>query len=334
MWKENLTVFVTGATGLLGSRLVSDLLQSGRRVIALKRPNSDIKLVKELNHLNFKWVEGDVTDIYSLLEGMHNADEVYHCAAAVDFDTRKTSYLYKVNVEGTANVVNAALEKGVRKFCHASSVATFGRPQINETLTEEYRKEVNKTSVYAITKFQAEREVWRGIAEGLNAAIVNPVVIIGPGDWKNDSSRIISLIANGLKFFTQGNVSLVDVRDVSSVMIKLMDENVFGEKFIVSGGDYSFPQFFKLITDCLGLDPPDFELKKWMLEIAWRADALKALIFNEPHIITREISDALFKNYSVSNKKIMERLNYNFISLKESVDEVCKEYLKQEIQLF
>ena len=334
MGKENLTAFVTGATGLLGSRLVSDLLQSGRKVIALKRVNSDTKLVKGLNQNNFQWCEGDVTDIYSLLDGMKYADEVYHCAAAVDFDTRKTSYLYKVNVEGTANVVNAALEREVKKFCHASSIATLGRPQDKETLTEDYRREVSKKSIYAITKFQAEREVWRGIAEGLNAAIVNPVIIIGPGDWKNDSSRIISLIANGLKFFTRGNVSLVNVRDVSAVMIKLMDGNIFGERFIVSSGDCSYSEFFKLITDCLGLDPPDFELKKWMLEIAWRADALKSFMFNEPHIITKEISEALFKNYTISNKKITERLNYNFMSLKDSIDEVCKEYLKQEIQLF
>ena len=332
--EKNFTAFVTGATGLLGSRLVYDLLLSGRKVIALKRKNSDLHLVNRYlkeNGFNIEWVEGDVIDIFSFIEKLSQADEVYHCAAAVEFDTRNSDYIYKVNVEGTANIVNAALEAGTKKLCHVSSVAAIGTPEKNGVLKEDDWKDVNKNSGYALSKFQAEREVWRGIAEGLNAVIVNPVVILGPGDWKVDSSKIIALIAKGLKFFTKGNISLVDVKDVSSIMIKLMDQNVFSERFIISAGTFSYKEFFKEVSTCLGIEAPDFELQKWMIEIAWRADAIKTLITRTPHILTKEIANALFRDYMVSNKKITEKLNYNFIELHEMVDDICHLYLKEEV---
>jgi dihydroflavonol-4-reductase len=330
---QNITAFVTGGTGLLGSRLIYDLISSGRKVVALKRKNSDKKLIDRYleNDQNLFWVEGDITDIFSYEEAMQQADEVYHAAAAVDFSTRNGDYIYKVNVEGTANMVNAALELNVKKFCHVSSVATLGKPYPGGELNENDWKEVNKKSVYAITKFQAEREVWRGIAEGLNAVIVNPVVILGPGDWRIDSSKIIALIAGGLKFFTNGNISLVDVKDVSSIIIKLMDRNVFSERFIISQGTYTYTEFFEEVTARLGIEAPDFELKKWMLEIAWRVDAIKAFLTRTPGVLSQELSDALFRNYKVSNKKIKEKLEHEFISLHEMVDDICHLYLKEEV---
>jgi dihydroflavonol-4-reductase len=333
MQDHKTTAFVTGGTGLLGSRLIYDLINSGRKVVALKRKNSDKKLINRYleNNENLFWVEGDITDIFTYEQAMQQADEVYHTAAEVNFSTLNKDHIYKINVEGTANMVNAALELKVKKFCHVSSVATLGKPYPGSELNENDWKEINKKSVYAITKFQAEREVWRGIAEGLNAVIVNPVVILGPGDWRIDSSKIIALMAGGLKFFTSGNISLVDVKDVSSIMIKLMDRNIFGERFIISQGTYTYIDFFKEVTACLGIEAPDFELKKWMLEIAWRADAIKAFITRTPGILSQEISEALFRNYKVSNKKIKEKLEYEFISLPEMVDDICHLYLKEEV---
>lgn len=334
MEEKKVTAFVTGGTGLLGSRLIFDLLQAGRKVLALKRINSETTLayryVSEKNP-ELRWITGDITDIYSFYEEMTSADEVYHCAAAVDFNTLNEDLIYQINVEGTANIVNAALELNIGKFCHVSSVATIGKPEAGGELDEDNWKEINKNSVYAITKFQAEREVWRGVAEGLNAVIVNPVVILGPGDWKVDSSRIIALIAAGLKYFTKGNISLVDVKDVSALMIKLMDRNIFGERFIISAGTSSYKEFFDEVANCLGIDSPNFELTKWIVDLGWRADALKAMITRRPPVLTREIASALFRDYTVSNKKIIEKTGHRFISLHDMVDEICHTYLKEEV---
>ena len=222
-------ILVTGGTGLLGSHLLLELARSGKNVRALKRKSSNISQVRKVflyyvqnaDELlqNIEWFEGDLLDFGSIEDSLEGVKEIYHAGAVVSFYPSDHKSMLKVNIEGTANLVNLALEKAISKFCYVSSVSTLGRAD-NLGLTDEetYWKASNKNSQYAISKYGAEREVWRGIEEGLNAVIVNPSVILGPGDWKSGSPAFFSRIGKGLKFYTSGINGFVDVRDVSKAM--------------------------------------------------------------------------------------------------------------------
>lgn len=194
---------------MLGSRLIYDLVRSGEEVRAIKRPTSDLATIKNIFNYyspseknlmeNLEWVEGDVTDMFSLLEAMKGITKVYHCAAMVSFNPKARDKMMKVNIEGTANIVNACLEKGIEKLCYASSVAAIGNPVLKKPGSENghagpgrFVEEITentpwvasaKNSNYTISKYASEQEVWRGIEEGLNAVIVNPSIIIGPVNW-------------------------------------------------------------------------------------------------------------------------------------------------------
>src|SRR5258705_2755808 len=190
-------ILVTGATGLLGANLLAKLAQSGKQVKAIRRASSNMELAEKtlkrnkLSLSDITWVEADVTDYFSLVEAMKEVEQVYHGAAVVSFNPEAVSYMMQVNIAGTANVVNAALECGVKKLCRASSTAALGRTEESTVMDEESHWQNSKyNSNYAISKYGAEREVWRGMEEGLDAVIVNPSVIIGPGDLENARCRI------------------------------------------------------------------------------------------------------------------------------------------------
>ena len=230
-------ILVTGGTGLVGTHLLYDLVRSGKKVRALKRNSSDISSVKkvfsyyssDVDELmkEIEWVNADLLDVYTLLDVMEGVTDVYHCAAMVSFEPKHIDEMLRVNIEGTANMVNAALEKGIRKFCHISSIATVGRSEHGAVSTEEtFWKSSPDNSNYAISKYGAEREVWRAAEEGLNVVIVNPSLIIGAGNWQQSSSNMFSKAYKGIKFYTDGENGFVDVRDVASVAIKLMESKI------------------------------------------------------------------------------------------------------------
>lgn len=234
-------ILVTGGTGLVGTHLLFDLCKSGKRIRALKRIGSDVANVKKVFSYyssnvdellkNIEWVDVDLMDVYSLLDAMEGITEVYHCAAMVSFDSKHETEMMKINVEGTSNMVNAALEKGIKKFCHVSSIATIGRAEHISLSTEEtFWKSSPDHSNYAISKYAAEREVWRASEEGLDVVIVNPSLIIGAGNWQQSSSIFFEKGFKGMKYYTEGSNGFVDVRDVVTLMIRLMnsDKNRYG----------------------------------------------------------------------------------------------------------
>ncbi len=325
-------ILVTGATGLVGSHLLVELLSQGKQVRAFKRAGSDTSTVdKVFAHYNFPspdksiWVEGDVTDYFSLLDAMEGVEQVYHCAAMVSFAGNAEKTLRKVNVEGTANIVNAALEKGVKKVCHVSSVAALGRADNDKIITEEtVWKTSNKNSAYAISKYAAEREVWRAAEEGLDTVIVNPCIIIGPGDLEKSSGRMIQSIRKGLKFYPTGANSFIDVRDVAKLMIALMESEIKNERFILAAENLEYKKVFELIAAALNKPAPSIRATALMSALAWRAAWLAGLLTNSNPFITRETAMTGQQRNVYSNKKVKEKLNWNFIPLKESVENACK----------
>ena len=328
-------ILVTGGTGLVGTRLLFDLTSNGKKVRAIKRKSSSHAMLKMIFQalsnravelLNrIEWVDGDVQDYVSLEAAMRDVEYVYHCAAVVSFDPKDKSMMMQTNVEGTANVVNAAIAHGVKKLCFVSSVAALGRAEEN-TLIDEKADWIDskENSAYAVSKYAAEREVWRGVAEGLNAVIVNPSIIIGPGDPHKSSAKLLTTAMKGNRFYTLGMNAFVDVRDVSRIMMLLVESDIVNERFIVNEGNHTYRYILNAMAEGFGKKPPTLNVKPWMFEIIWRLDKVRSLVTGTSPLITRETARTSSKRYLYSNDKIRRVLNFQFIPITESISENCK----------
>ncbi len=331
--------FVTGGTGFLGAHLLYHLLEKGESVRALKRKTSKFDLLNRIfsfytdsphSMLNkIDWIEGDILDVYALDKMLEGISEIYHAAAMVSFQPADSRNMQNINIKGTANLVNAALDKKIKKMCHVSSIAAIGRAENDKPIDEKtIWKSSKRNSNYAISKYGAEKEVWRGIEEGLNAIIVNPSIIVGPGEINSGTGKMISTVLNGLKFYTSGINGFVDVRDVSKAMIQLIESDITGERFVVSAENLTYKYFFNHISQYLDKPAPRFEAKQWMGEIAWRIEHIKGLITNSKPLITRETAKTANNTYIYSNKKLIETLDFKFIPVTESIKNSCEYFLK------
>jgi dihydroflavonol-4-reductase len=326
-------ILITGGTGLLGSHLIFDLVKSGRQVRAIKRPASNIEMVRRIFSYyvsnpdelagRINWVDADLMDFGAIEDAMQGVTEIYHAAAVVSFFPKDHKAMLKVNIEGTANLVNQAIGNKVSKFCYVSSVATLGRAENKDVSTEEtYWVPSKKNSVYAVSKYGAEREIWRGMEEGLNAVIINPSVILGPGFWQ-DNSGLFRLVWNGLKYYTRGVNGYVDVRDVSKSMISLMDQNIFGERFICSGENLSYQEFFTLVAKNFNKPAPSVHVPPAMTSVAWRVEAVRSFLTGSKPEVTREMATTTSQVYAYSNEKLCKTLDVTFRPVEESIREIC-----------
>jgi nucleoside-diphosphate-sugar epimerase len=330
-------ILVTGGTGLLGAQLVFDLVRQQQRVKVMVRSTSDMRLLQNKfkeNPALYKTIEftqGDILDSFSIQDALAGVKEVYHCAAIISFDKKLAAQMMKVNIEGTENLVNACLALKVEKFCHVSSVATLGRNSTETLLNENilWNHKLNNSN-YAISKYGAEREVWRAINEGLPAVIVNPSIILGPGNWRSDSSSLIKGVHDGLRYYTNGVSGFVDVRDVSSLMIELMQQAVLGERFIISGHTCSYHNLLCKIAHYLGVKPPSVLATPFLSGLAWRLEKMRALISGRPTIITKETVYSAQQKYYYDTTKIKTKTNFTFIDLDETLQWVCSQY-KEEL---
>jgi nucleoside-diphosphate-sugar epimerase len=330
-------ILVTGGTGLLGSHLLLELTRSGKRVRAIKRSSSNTEMVRKVFSYyvsnpdelagKIEWVDAELMDFGSIEDAMEGVEEVYHCGAVVSFYPKDHKTMLKVNIEGTANLVNKAIEIKVSKFCYVSSVATLGRAENNDVSTEEtYWVPSKKNSVYSISKYGAEREIWRGMEEGLNAVIINPSVIMGPGFWQ-DNSGLFRLVWEGLKYYTRGINGYVDVRDICTAMVRLMDENHFGQRFICSAENLSYQDFFSLIAKHFGKPAPSVNVPATMTSIAWRVEAIRSFFTGSKPEVTREMATTTSQVYTYSSEKLIKTLNFSFRPADESIAEICGFYL-------
>jgi dihydroflavonol-4-reductase len=320
-------ILVTGGTGLLGTHVLFELLKAGKQVRALACPKGNVQQVlKAFSYYSadaeklvssIQWFDGKLNDIYSLLEAMDGVDEVYHCAGIVSFDPKDEQILHDVNVEGTANMVNAALEKGIKKFCHVSSISAIGNNSDDLITENTYWKFSPENSLYAISKYGAEREVWRAAEEGLNVIVVNPSVIIGPGDWKSSSSGMFTSAHKASRFYAEGVTGFVDVRDVAAIMVKLMVSPITRERFIVSSENVSFKRFYEWAGTSLAKPVPSLKAGKIIMGIAWRIDKMRSSVAGHRPLLTKEVAKSAQQKKYYSNEKISRALNYNFIPVEK-----------------
>lgn len=321
---------ITGATGLLGSYLAKLLLSKGEKVRAIRRTTSDISLLGECAQY-IDWVEGDVLDISSLEEAMCDVIKVYHCAAVVTFIPSEINYMMKVNIEGTANVMNVALVNRVSKLIHVSSIAAFGVPRNDKVIDETFSDpNINKSFWYYRSKQYSEREAWRANEEGLHVVIVCPSTIIGAGWWDAEPNSLFQEIYTGLKFYTASTNGFVDVRDVASCIYQLMQSNISGEKYILNSENLSFRDVIWQIADEMKVKRPSIEAGNFLLGMAWRTEEIKSFITKQRPLITKESAELASINFTYTNEKIKRTLNYSFKSMKETITETANVFLKSK----
>jgi dihydroflavonol-4-reductase len=329
-------ILVTGGTGLVGSQLLFDLAKGGDTVRALKRNSGNMDLVNRMFRgredllQQIQWVEGDVTDLFSLVDAMKGVKQVYHCAALVSFLHADFKRMLKINTEGTANMVNIAMEAKVDRFCYVSSTAALGRSEENKILTEQSTWKTSKNnSGYAITKYGAEREVWRAIEEGLGAFIVNPSIIIGPGNLRWGSTALFGEVWKGLKFYPTGSSGFVDVRDVTKCMIQLMKKNMHAERFIISAENIPYRDVINFIADGFGKSRPAIRVGNLLSEIGWRFESARKMFGKTKPMITKETARNGQHNWKYSNEKIKMELAAEFIPVQDAVRHACEIFLKE-----
>jgi len=338
-------ILVTGGTGLVGSHLLLHLLEKGESVRAIYRNKKSIEKAKSLFGYYSKsnlfekidWIEADILDIPSLEIAFNNIEFVYHCAAIISFNPNDEDQLRKVNIEGTANIVNFCIAKDVKKLCHVSSIAALGdltKLQNGEsnkkyiTETTEWNPE-NLHSDYAISKYGAEMEVWRGQQEGLKVVIVNPGVIFGPCFWNQGSGAFFTSIKKGIPFYTNGSTAYVAVTDVVKIMQQLMKSDCTNERFIIIAENISFKDIIYLIASKIEARKPVIKADSWLLNLAWKLDWFIATIFRTKRKITKQGSLSIQNADVISNEKIKLYLNYSFEEITSYLDVIVDDFKKR-----
>jgi dihydroflavonol-4-reductase len=321
-------VLVTGGTGFLGAYIIKALIEKGYAVRAIRRTAKLPSFIPGEILNKVEWVEGDVLDVISLQDAMEGVDTVIHSAAVVSFVKKTRKNMYQVNVDGTANVVNMALEKNIKRFVHISSVAALGRTTGGGHVNEEKKWEESKVNThYAKTKFKAEVEVWRGISEGLDSVILNPSTILGYGDWESGSSAIFKNIHKEFKWYSPGINGFVDVEDVARVTIMLMESNISEERFIVNGDTWSFKQLQECIADNFNKKRPAKPATPFLLGIAWRMEKLKSFFTGKRPFLTKESARVAISKTWFENDKLLKAFpGFSFTPLEETIKKACEKY--------
>jgi len=326
-------ILVTGGTGLVGAHLLLHLVENEESIRATYRQAYTIKKTLSLFQLYQKedlfskidWIKADITEIPSLEIAFENIEYVYHCAALISYDPNDENQLRKINIEGTANIVNFCLKNHIEKLCYVSSIAALGdlAPHEKEITEEtEWNPEVLHSD-YAISKYGAEMEIWRGQQEGLNVVIVNPGIIFGAGFWEQGSGIFFSAIRKGFPFYTKGSTAYVGVSDVVKIMMRLMNSSVAGERFVVIAENLTFEKVIFNIADSFIVKRPKLEARPWMLSIAWRLDWLLSSLFRTKRKLSKYSAKSLTSENLISNEKIKNALNFEF----QSIDTVIKDVI-------
>ncbi|MBQ4819735.1 NAD-dependent epimerase/dehydratase family protein [Aquimarina sp. MMG016] len=334
-------ILVTGATGLVGTHLLVKLIQEKKKVRALYRTEKKKEQAKKVFSSNFsedgaalfdsiEWFKASINDVPLLSEAFKNITHVYHCAARITFNPSHYKKLRKINIEGTANIVNLCLIHDVEKLCHVSSIAALGDDPSKSSLDEkaEWNPEI-PNSVYAITKYGAEMEVWRGTQEGLNAVIVNPGVIIGPGFFNTGSGYLFKKIYTGMKYYTTGTTGYVAINDVVNVMNQLMEGHYNKERYILVGENLSFKTAFSMMAEALNKPVPKKKASPFLMKIAFYLQLFSKTFFRTKRTIFKSSIKSAFSTTMYKNDKIKKELTYSFTPVKKAIQETATAFLKQ-----
>ncbi|WP_348799974.1 NAD-dependent epimerase/dehydratase family protein [Flavobacterium adhaerens] len=325
-------VLVTGGTGLVGAHLLIHLTEKGEKVRALYRNQNNIQKTKALFSLykkdtlfdSIQWSQADIIDIPSLENVFQDIEQVYHCAAKISFDPKDENVIRKTNIEGTANIVNFCLDKNIKKLCHVSSIAALGDLHEHESIiTEETEWNPEKPhSDYAISKYGAEMEIWRGQQEGLQVVIVNPGVILGPGFWDQGSGAIFAKVKKGLPFYTNGSTGFVAVEDVVTLIYQLMNSNIHGERFTLISQNIVFKDLLFCIADALKVKRPKYHASPLLMLTFSKLDWLASTVLGKKRFMSKASAKSSYSTNLYSNEKTKNALNFTFTDVFDYINKI------------
>ncbi|MEP7279073.1 MAG: NAD-dependent epimerase/dehydratase family protein [Bacteroidota bacterium] len=321
---------ITGGTGFLGAYIIKELVQKGYSLRVLRRTNILPSFIPAAVFDPVEWINGDILDMPFLEDAMEGIDAVVHCAATVSFSTAERRQMFRINIEGTANLVNAALQKNIRRLLHVSSVAALGRTTLGETVTETKKWEDSDTNThYAISKYNAEMEVWRGMGEGLDTVIVNPGTILGYGDWNRSSCALFKSAYNEFPWYSNGINGFVAVEDVARAAVLLLESGISNERFIINGDNWSFREVLNCMADGFGKKRPHREATPGLAALAWRLEQGKRFFTGKTSLLTKESARIAQTVTYFDNSKIRNALpDFAFTPLDNAIKSACNHYLQ------
>ncbi|TSJ42745.1 NAD-dependent epimerase/dehydratase family protein [Mucilaginibacter corticis] len=316
-------ILITGATGFLGAELAKQLADKGETIRCTKRETSIIPMLL-LPYTQIQWVVADMLDVFALENALDGVTQVYHCAAWVSLRQAEKAPMIHTNVNSTANLVNLCLDRDI-KLVHVSSIAAIGQAKPGELITENHHLDIAaENDGYAISKLESEMEVWRGIAEGLDAVIVNPSLIIGANAGTEGSGQLFETVRKGLKFYTEGTAGFVDVEDVAKCMIALMESDITGQRYIISAENRNYKELTAEIAKGFNISPPAKLAKPWMMELAWRAAAAYAYLIRKSPAIDKVAAQSASQVKDFDNSKIRSAIAIEFKPISRSIIEICE----------
>jgi dihydroflavonol-4-reductase len=327
-------ILVTGGTGLVGAHLLLHLVENGESVRAIYRNLESLQKTATLFTLYKKdyllqkinWIQADIIDVPSLEIAFENVNYVYHCAALISFDPKDENLLRKTNIEGTANIVNFCIANAVKKLCFVSSIAALGDLKENETIiTEESEWNPEKYhSDYAISKYGAEMEIWRGQQEGLQTVIVNPGLILGPGFWEQGSGLLFKNIKNGLRFYTKGTTGFIAVPDVVEMAVRLMKEEHSNSRFTLVAENIIYQDVLNSIADSLKAKRPSIHANPFLVNLVYKIDWLLANVLRQKRKLDRATAIASYTENQYSNAKVKTTLQTNFLDIHQYIKDISQ----------
>ncbi len=323
-------IFITGANGLVGSEICKSLLAKGHSIRATRRSNSNMSLLGGTAS-KIEWVEADILDLPTIGQNLDGVEAFIHAAAMVSFDKRDHSRMMKINVDGTAGLVNLCIEQDVPHFLLISSIAAIGRVKNIDVIDEKTKWQTSElNSQYAISKYHAEMEVWRGGEEGLKFTIVNPSVVLGMGDLQQSSAKLFKYVWDQKPFYTDAIINYIDVKDVSDITSRFIELGPQNDRFILNAGDIYYKEFFQIMAMHLGKRAPFIKASKPIVWAAVIAETLKGWITGSRPLVTAETAKLSQKNFKYRNNKIKEKLGIEFSPLEQTIERICSE-LKEKL---
>ena len=331
-------ILVTGGTGLVGAHLLYHLIKNDEKIRAIYRSKEKIEVVKKVFSYytddpslikKITWFKADITDVPSMVPAFIGIEKVYHCAAFISFNPKDYVAMRKVNIHGTAIIVNLSIDAKIKKLCFVGSVAAIGDSLNGELITEEneWNKDLDNSG-YSITKFGAEMEVWRASQEDVEVVIVNPGVILGAGFWTTGSGKLFHQVYHRFKYYTMGVTGFVGVKDVVAAMILLMNSNVKNERFILVSENKTYRELFFLIADTFGKKRPVINIKPWQIALFWRCSSVISRFTRKEPLLSKYAAKSAHEVSEYSSRKIRDTLNFKFEKIASVVKEVCNNYKK------
>ena len=331
-------ILVTGGTGLVGAHLLYHLIKNNEKIRAIYRSEEKIEVARRVfsnysdaNSLisKIEWYKADITDVPSMIPAFVGIEKVYHCAAFISFNPKDYREMRKVNIHGTAIVVNLSIDAKIKKLCFVGSIAAIGDSLNGKLITEdnEWNKELDNSG-YSITKFGAEMEIWRASQEEVAVVIVNPGIILGSGFWSAGSGKLFPQVYNGFKYYTEGITGFVGVKDVVNAMILLMNSDVKNERFILVSENKTYKDILFLIADAFGKKRPSKKIKSWQTSFLWRTSSIISIGTRKEPLLGKYAAKSAHEISKYSSEKIKKTMNFQFEKIETVIKEVCSHYLK------